>query len=156
MSGQTTEDGKRRPADSDLSTLLFSIAEGKSLRAACRDIGLDPPSTHTWLDQDDSRRQQYARAREMRAEVHAENGLAIGYAAATGQEVEVEGVRTKIDPTGARTALDAIKWATARMSPKTAPVQRHSLTFEHLSDDELDSEIETLTAADHDQTTDAG
>lgn len=148
--------GKRRPTDDDLAPLLFRIAEGESLRAACREQGLDPPSTHTWLDQDEGRRQQYARARELRAEVHAENGLAIGYAAASGREIDVDGVVAKIDPTGARVALDAIKWATARMAPKTAPVQRHSHAFEHLTDDEIDGEIAALSATAYDEEPDEG
>ncbi|WP_236627758.1 hypothetical protein, partial [Caulobacter sp. B11] len=66
-----------------------------SLRKACRRLGLDPPSTHTWLEDDRDRRQQYARAREQRAEIYAEKGLTIGLAAATG----------KLKADGARVAL---------------------------------------------------
>lgn len=142
-------EGKRRPVEEDLEDLLFRIAEGSSLRSACRELGLDPPSTHSWLDADDDRRQQYARAREQRAEFHAEQGLAIGYAAATGQEVEINGEKVTIDAGGARVALDAIKWTTARMSPKTAPVQKVAInhTFNG-TDEELDARIEQLLGDD--------
>ena len=156
MAEDRTVPGKRRPTDDDLPDLMLAIAEGKSLRAACFEYGLDPPSTHTWLDQDEGRRQQYARARECRAEVHAENGLAIGYAAATGQKVEINGRESTIDAAGARTALDAIKWATARMAPKSAPVQRHAHTFEHLTEDEIDGEIAALAAVSDDEAADEG
>lgn len=143
------EAGKRRPVDEDLPEILFLVAEGKSLRAACREIGLDPPSTHTWLDADDTRRQQYARARDQRADFHAEQGLAIGYAAATGKKIEVNGEEVSVDAAGARVALDAIKWSTARMSPKSAPTKKMSIThtFDG-SDDELDEEIERLMGGD--------
>jgi hypothetical protein len=141
-----TSEGKRRPTNDDLAELIFLIAEGKSLRASCVLLGLDPPSTHTWLDTDDDRRQQYARAREMRAEVQAELGFEIGVAAATGRAIEIDGEMTKVDPTGARVALDAIKWSTARMAPKTAPTKKVSInhTFEG-SDEDLDAEIARLS-----------
>lgn len=106
--------GKRRPSAEDIPAVLLLICEGKSLRASCADLGLDPPSTHTFIDSDEGLRQQYARAREQRAEVLAEEALTYGRAAAAG----------KVKPDGARVAIDAIKWATARMAPKTAPVQR--------------------------------
>lgn len=143
------EGGKRRPEQDDLADLLFHIAEGKSLRAACRELGLDPPSTHTWLDADDERRQQYARARDQRAEFHAEQGLAIGYAAATGQKIEVNGEEVSVDAAGARVALDAIKWSTARMSPKSAPVQKVAINHSfNGSDEELDDRIGQLLEGD--------
>jgi hypothetical protein len=142
-------DGKRRPTADDLADLMFLVSEGKSLRAACRELGLDPPSTHTWLDEDDGRRQQYARARELRAEVHAERGLEIGLAAATGVAVEIDGEKHTIDPQGARTALDAIKWATARMSPKTAPTTKIDLTSRTraMTDEEIAAELAEMGGA---------
>ncbi len=146
---ETAEEGKRRPVDDDLAELLFLITEGKSLRAACRELGLDPPSTHVWLEADDSRRQQYARARELRGEFHAEQGLAIGYAAATGQKVEINGEEVSVDAAGARVALDAIKWSTARMSPKTAPVQKVAISHSFPgTDEELDNRIGQLLEGD--------
>lgn len=128
---------KRRPEPADLEGILYRIADGESLRAACRALGLDPPSVHHWLDEDEGRRQQYARAREQRAEVLAEQALNLGMAAATGQQVNGRTIK----PDGARVAIDAIKWATARMAPKTAPVQRVSHSFEDLTDEELDARI---------------
>lgn len=136
--------GKRRPKMEDLETLMFLISEGKSLRAACVEMGLDPPSTHNWLDEDDARRQQYARARELRAECQQEEALVVSKAAALGLKINGH----KVDAGGARVYLDAIKWSSARMAPKTAPVARVAHSFEHFTDDELDRQIAEMTGAD--------
>ena len=135
--------GKRRPSAEDIPAVLLLICEGKSLRASCADLGLDPPSTHTFIDADEGLRQQYARAREQRAEVLAEEALTYGRAAAAG----------KVKPDGARVAIDTIKWATARMAPKTAPVQRIDLTSRtrQMTDDEIAAEIAALEGGEPDQ-----
>ncbi len=133
--------GQRRAKLEDAQAVFEIVAEGKSLRAACRELGLHTPSTHTLIDSDSGLREQYARAREGRAEVLQEDGLTITKAAALGQSVNGH----KIDPAGARVYLDALKWAAARMAPKTAPVQRVAHTFSHLSDEELAAEIATLS-----------
>jgi hypothetical protein len=133
--------GQRRPGTEDVPAVLDLVSEGKSLRAACRELGLHAPSTHTLIDSDPSLREQYARAKEHRADVFQEDGLTITKAAALGQAVNGH----KIDPAGARVYLDALKWAAARMAPKTAPVQRVAHTFSHLSDEELAAEIATLS-----------
>lgn len=141
--------GKRRPTDDDLPDLMFAISEGKSLRKACEEKGIDPPSAHHWLEADEDRRQQYARARALRSEFHADKGLEIGYAAASGQQVEINGEKVTIDPNGARVALDAIKWSTARMNPKGEPTKK--LAINHLfngSDEELDAAIAELSEDD--------
>lgn len=130
---------QRRPEPADLPELMMLIAEGSSLRSACQKLGLHAPSTHTWLDTDDGRREQYARAREQRAEVLAEEALTYARAAATGQLLNGRSIK----PDGARVAIDAIKWATGRMAPKTIPVQRIDVTHltRDMSDEELAAEI---------------
>lgn len=129
--------GQRRPNDEDLTPLLDKIWEGLSLRASCEKLGLHVPSTSTWLHSDEGRREQYARAREGRAEALQEEVLALTKAAAVGAQVGGK----KVDAAGARAFLEATKWATARMAPKTAPVERHHHTFGELSDDELAAQI---------------
>lgn len=143
MSEQGAE--QRRPTLADIPAVLELIAEGMSLRAACRELGLHTPSTHTFIQADDGLSEQYGRAREQRAEVYQEQALALGLAAATGRTLEIGGESSTIDPSGARVALEAIKWATARMAPKTAPVERHHHTFGELSDVELDARINQLS-----------
>lgn len=132
--------GQRRPQDEDLTPLLEMMWEGCSLSEACRGLGLHVPSTSTWLHSDEGRREQYAHAREGRAETLQEEVLALTKAAAVGAQVGGK----KVDAAGARAYLDAIKWATARMAPKTAPVERHHHTFGELTDEELAAQIEAM------------
>lgn len=132
--------GKRRPEAADLEPLMNLVAEGKSLRGACQDLGLDPPSTHRWVTEDEARSQHYTRAKEQRAEVLAEQALTIGLAAATGQQVNGKSIK----PDGARVAIDAIKWAAGRMSPKTAPIQRVAHSFEDMTPEERRARIAEL------------
>lgn len=139
--------GKRRPQPEDVEPVLEIIADGKSLRAACQELGIHPGHMDALLDGDDAYRAHYVRAKERRAEVLAEQGLSIGLSAAN--------PKSGIRPDGARVALDAIKWATARMAPKTAPVERHSHSFESLSDAELDARLRALETATRADGTDA-
>ena len=101
-------EGKRRPADTDLPALIDLVSEGASLRAACRQLGLHTPSTHTWLDGDDSRREQYARAREQRADLIAEQVMTVAQGTLAG----------RIESDRARVAIDAFKWTAGKMAPK--------------------------------------
>src|SRR5258708_8985832 len=100
------------------------IWEGNSLRTTCDKLGLHTPSTSDWLHEDHGRGEQYARAREGRAEFLQEDALTVTRAAALGEQVDDK----RVDASGARGYLDGVKWATARMAPKTAPVQRIHLT----------------------------
>lgn len=129
--------GKRRPVAADIPAIMEIVADGKSLRAACRELGLHNPSTNDFIHNDPGYCEQYTRAKEQRAEVMQEEGLTVTKAAALGQPVNGK----KVDPAGARVYLDALKWAAARMAPKTAPVSRVRLSFEELSDEELDARI---------------
>ena len=134
---------QRRPKAEDMPALFEKVAEGKSLRAACREMGLHTPMTHTFIE-DEGFGEHYARAKEQRAEVLAEQALTLAVAAATGQTFEGR----KVDSAGARVALDAIKWASARMSPKTAVIERreHVHQFGGLSDEELAAKIAAAEA----------
>lgn len=139
-----TETTKARlPKPDDMPGIFEAIAEGKSLRAACRQAGLHCPSTHTYIANDAGLNEQYARAKEQRADVFAEESLAITKAAALGMAVDGR----KVDANGARVYLDAIKWNAARMAPKTAPVTRFSHEFESLTDAELDARLAALEAS---------
>lgn len=136
--------GKRRPQEEDLDPILELIWQGKSLNAACDILELHVPSTSDWLWADQGvaggRCEQYARAREGRAEYLQEDAITVNRAAALG--VLVNG--KKVDASGARGYGDIVKWATARMAPKTAPVERLAVTHEFggLSDEDLDARID--------------
>lgn len=142
--GKDAGAGKRRPHDTDLEPLLDLIWEGASLSKACRELGLDIPTTDKWLHDDEGRSQQYARACEGRAEFLQEDGLTVTRAAAVSKSVDGK----KVDPAGARAYLDAIKWACGRMAPKKEPVQRIDLTARtrQMTDEEIATEIAALQA----------
>jgi hypothetical protein len=110
-----TEKGKRRPTPDDVAPFMELVGEGKSLRAACASLGIDPGSMHRFIDDDKERSAEYERAKERRAEYFQELGLELSLASATGAEVGGQ----KIDPKGARAALEAIKWAASKMAPRT-------------------------------------
>lgn len=122
--------------------MLELIGEGMSLRAACREYGIHSGQMHAHLHSEDGLRAQYERAREMRAEVQAEEALDVSRAAALSGMIDGR----KVDAAGARVLLDAIKWSTARMAPKTAPVQRIDVTSRTrtLTNAEIAAEIAAL------------
>lgn len=130
--------------------MLERIWGGLSLRKACVELGLHAPSTSEWLHADKGREEQYARAREGRAEHFQEQVLELGHAAATGREVEIDGQKVKIDPAGLRVYQEGIKWAAARMAPKTAPVQRIDLTARtrQMTDEEIAAELAAMEAGE--------
>lgn len=136
---------QRDPQESDLQPVLTMIWEGKSLSAACRELGLHIPSTSAWLHADEGREAQYMRAREGRAEFLQEDALTVNRAAAMGVKVPGrEGAAaSKVDPSGAKGYLEAVKFAIGRMAPKTMPIQRveHTHDFGELSDEEIDRRI---------------
>lgn len=144
----TQAQGQRRPTAEDIPGVLEAVSEGKSLRHACREAGLHCPSTHSFIHSDEGLREQYARALELRADCQQEEALEVARAAATGAPLSVDGEYRKIDAAGARVLLDAIKWSSARMAPKTAPIQR----IEHLgeigarTDEEIAARIAALEA----------
>lgn len=143
-----TTSGQRRPDPADIPEVLELISDGASLRAACRELGLHCPSTHTFINADDGLREQYARALELRADCQQEEALEVARAAATRQPMKVGDDEVVVDPQGARVLLDAIKWSSARMAPKTAPVQRHEFSGElgTKTDEEIAARIAALEA----------
>ena len=96
------------------------------------------------LRDDQGLSEQYARALELRADCQQEEAVEVSRAAALGTPIKGK----KVDAAGARVLLDAIKWSSARMAPKTAPVQRIDLTGKvgALPDEELAARISALEA----------
>ena len=94
-------------------TICQRLAGGESLRSICRDE--DKPHISTvllWVVQDrEGFSEQYMQAREAAGFAHADRVADLAAIAAE------EG----IDPQAARAAMDGLKWAAERMSPK-----RHS------------------------------
>jgi len=149
MSETPAPAGQRRPQDDDLTEILGLIWEGNSLRKTCQALGLHVANTSDWLHADDGRREQYVRAREGRAEYLAEDALEMNRAAALGTAV----AGSKVDATGARAYLDAVKWQTARMAPKTAPTTKIDLTSRtrQMTDEEIAAELAMYETRGDDQ-----
>lgn len=157
-----TEDKKTgRPSDytEELAEIIcLRLAEGESLRSVCRDEGM--PSKQAvlrWLARNESFRAQYVRAKEEGAEAIAEelfdiaddgsndwmekldkDGEAIGYQL-NGEHVQ----RSKL-------RIDTRKWYLSKIMPKKYGdrIQHdQSITFNNLSDEELDKKLQELTNA---------
>jgi hypothetical protein len=93
------------------------IAQGNSVAAACKEDGMpDQKTIFRWLATDDPEgkigfeafRQQYMRARELRADSRFERL----------DEIMEEVREKKLDPTAARVMMDAIKWQAGKENAK--------------------------------------
>ncbi|MCI0268244.1 UNVERIFIED_ASMBLY: DNA packaging protein [Cronobacter sakazakii] len=157
----TEEKKTGRPSDytEELAEIIcLRLAEGESLRSVCRDEGM--PSKQAvlrWLARNESFRAQYVRAKEEGAEAIAEelfdiaddgsndwmekldkDGEAIGYQL-NGEHVQ----RSKL-------RIDTRKWYLSKILPKKYGdrIQHdQSITFNNLSDEELDKKLQELTNA---------
>jgi hypothetical protein len=98
----------RNPKPEDVEAILSAVAEGKSLRFVCREMGIHPGYASAMMRSAPDLAAQYARAREERAEVLAESVLTIAQDAMAGG----------IKPDAARVAIDAYKWAAGKMDAK--------------------------------------
>lgn len=88
-------------------TICERIAEGESLRDICKDDGMpNKSSVFRWVGSDDTLRDQYARAREVQADVEFDEIREIADTA-TPENVNV-----------ARLQIDARKWRASKMRPK--------------------------------------
>jgi hypothetical protein len=77
----------------------------RTLKDVCRDADMPKePTVYQWLNRHPEFAELYARAREQRAEMIAEDVIEIA--------------DTEFDPQKARVRIDARKWAAAKMNPK--------------------------------------
>lgn len=86
-------------------TICERISNGESLRAIC--LAKEMPNRSNvfrWLEQNESLRDQYARARESQADAYADDCTFIA--------------DTADDPAKARVQIDARKWAASKLAPK--------------------------------------
>lgn len=87
-----------------IPAVLAAIAEGASLRTACKDLGFKAPTFLDWVKADKNLAEQYAHARELQAEHYAE------------QIIEI--ADTTLDPVKGRLQVDARKWIASKLLPK--------------------------------------
>lgn len=124
------EDGRKhqggRPSEYTAETaakICERLVNGESLRSICRDREMpDAVTVFRWMEKHPEFRKQYVHAREMQAELLAEEIIEIA-------DTERIGLRRKMTPRGpeliesdgverSKLMVDARKWAAARLLPK--------------------------------------
>lgn len=107
---------KKEPSPSErlnsvgIEAICQSIASGMSLREWSRDNGFAVSTVHTWIDEDKARAEQYAHARDERAElIFDELDGHCNKAVMAESAVKVAGLRLKVD---------TLKWKLGKMNPK--------------------------------------
>ncbi|AYH33237.1 ubiquitin carboxyl-hydrolase [Pectobacterium parmentieri] len=133
-----------RPSDympevaEDICKLLM---QGESLRAICKRQGMPHIATvMAWLHRHEEFNEQYARAREIQAEILAEDVMNIADSA-----IEDGAAVAK-----AKLQVDARKWYTAKVAPRRYGDRiqhEQKITITDLTDDELDRRLQELTNA---------
>jgi len=101
--------------------ICLRMAEGESLRKICADDGMPSQSmVFRWLAQDDTFREQYARARESQADFLAEEILEIADESTSDTYTDENGNERVNNEVVARSRLrvDARKWLASKMAPK--------------------------------------
>jgi hypothetical protein len=94
------------------------IANANAQRTIAKDIGVDWVTMTAWINADDARIQQYARAREVMADNYAEESIAIA-----DSDCNEEGLDGRMRVSSAlvaqkRLQYDARKWYVSKLAPK--------------------------------------
>lgn len=138
------------------------IAAGGHMAAFCRERGLKYNAVDWWVEQDTKRSEMYARARARRADVLADEIVAISDETCVEAKYNGEDVTLVLDATAVarnRLRVDTRKWAASKLRPGTygdktttevtgaggGPLQIATLNLNGLSDAEL-SAMEKLLA----------
>ena len=150
----TTEAKNGRPTDylpevaEDICNLLML---GESLRSICKRPGM--PAIRTvmyWLQRHDDFMQQYARAREVQAELLAEEIIEIADDSSGDVTIDEDGREQTNHERVARSRLrvDARKWYASKLAPKRygdRVQHEQNITITDLTDDELEKRLKELT-----------
>ena len=150
----TTEVKNGRPTDylpevaEDICNLLML---GESLRSICKRPGM--PAIRTvmyWLQRHEDFMQQYARAREVQAELLAEEIIEIADDSSGDVTIDDEGREQTNHERVARSRLrvDARKWYASKLAPKRygdRVQHEQNITITDLTDDELEKRLKELT-----------
>jgi len=126
MRKQGTSPGKPGRPSKYSDNLAFHICErlanGESLVRICKDEGMPGLSTvFRWLSENETFRDSYVRAREVQADVLADEILEISDDGTNDTYVDEEGrPRTDYDVIArSKLRVDARKWIAAKLKPKT-------------------------------------
>lgn len=101
-----------------IKKICEGIAEGKSARAMCIEVGINRSSLLDWLSADPEFSSQYARAKELSADYHAEGLIELSDEK---PEIKIEDGKILVDPYFAQTQrlrFDARKWYASKLAPK--------------------------------------
>lgn len=140
--------------DGAIAELCEYVAEGGHLAGFCRERGLKYNTVSDWIYNNPERSALYARAREERAEVLADEIVAISDESTVETKYEGEEVRLVLDATAVarnRLRVDARKWVAAKLKPKKygdkvtqehtgaggGPITLAALDLKNMSDGEL-------------------
>lgn len=134
----------------DICNLLML---GESLRSICKRPGM--PSIRAvmyWLQRHEDFTQQYARAREVQAELLAEEIIEIADDSKGDVIVDEDGNEQTNHERVARSRLrvDARKWYASKLAPKRygdKVTHEQNITITDLTDEELDRRLQELTNA---------
>ena len=98
-----------------LDAICSEMAEGKSLRAICRERGLSESTARYWISKTPEASAQYARAAELRADSYFDQVM----------EIADDSTMSADDR---RIAIDARKWAAGKLNGKYSDKLKHEGT----------------------------
>lgn len=98
--------------DQEIADICAQLAEGKSLRQICREMGKAESSVRYWLRENGDNFTQYARARELQADCYFDQVLDIAD-------------DTAMSADDRRIAIDARKWAAGKLNGKYSDKVKH-------------------------------
>lgn len=103
-----------------LEKILTGLSMGKSARAMCIEVGISQRVLWNWLAADEAFMQQYARAKELCADVLAEEIIEIADDTRFDVRVKEDGAEVTDNEVVQRSRLrvDARKWYASKLSPK--------------------------------------
>lgn len=118
--------GKSKYNPETIEAICNEIARGKSLVKACKSEGITRQAWYLWLKEHPDLLDRYARAREERADWYADKLIALADRCAS----------ESMDPQSAKVAIDAYKWITCRLNPKSyGDKQSVEITQKHTPED---------------------